>query len=303
MHEIRVTVPVGRSGEVARVALAAGVRSVAVQKVYVHGPGREMEIVSAETSTPRAKAFLDSLFAEAWFDANEYSISARELRAILSQEPVSRLTEPMVEPGVDVLEDLWQLSHITPSYLGRAGSAAILLAFGMFENSAISIVVAALFLPFLSQVLAASFGLYMGDRRLALQGMAAFGVSALACLAAGAAFGALHPGPMLFTDFKGPLASFIMSCAIGAAAGLASADDAGRRYLIGVAAAVQYSVFPLWLGVCLVRGFPSATLAAGRLAAFGINIAVIGLMSAAVYAWAGMRREEVRRFRSKFKPE
>src|SRR5260370_26813951 len=74
------------------------------------------------------------------------------LRAILAQEPFSAITRPMVKPALDVLEDLWQLSHITPSYVGRAVSAAILLAYGMFENSAISIIASARVLPFLSQV-------------------------------------------------------------------------------------------------------------------------------------------------------
>ena len=301
MHEIRVTVPEGKSVDVARVALAAGISRVAVQKLYIYGPNKNMETVSAETSTPCAKSFLDALFAAPWFDPKEYSISARELRAILSEEPIDRVTRPMVEPAIDVFEDLWQLSHITPSYLGRAGSAAILLTYGMFENSAISIVVAALFLPFLSQVLAASFGLYVGDYGLARQGIAAVGVSAAFCIVAGAAFALLYPGPLLFTDFKGPLASFVISCAIGVAAGFASADDAGRRYLIGVAAAVQYSVFPVWLGVCLVRGFPEGPLVAERLGAFGVNIVTIAAMAAGAYAWAGMRREDVRQFRGKFK--
>src|SRR5437868_5438572 len=77
------------------------------------------------------------------------------------------ITRPMIEPALDVLEDLWQLSHITPSYVARATGAALLLAYGMFQNNAIAIVVAALFLPFLSQVLAVSFGLWAGDRQLA----------------------------------------------------------------------------------------------------------------------------------------
>src|SRR5260370_22055445 len=92
----------------------------------------------------------------------------------------------MVKPALDVLEDLWQLSPIPPSCVGRAVSAAILLAYGMFENSAISIIAAALFLPFLSQVLAVSLGLWMGERKLARQGIAALGLSTAICIASGA---------------------------------------------------------------------------------------------------------------------
>ncbi len=41
------------------------------------------------------------------------------------------------------------MSHVRASYLGRAAGGAILLADGVIHNSSISIVVAALFLPFL----------------------------------------------------------------------------------------------------------------------------------------------------------
>ena len=251
MHEIRVTVPEGQSRPVALLALDSGIRQVSVYNVFVHGPDQKREIVSAETSTPLAKAFIDSLLAAPWFDPEQFSLSARELRAILSSQNLREITQPMVEPALDVLEDLWQLSHLTPSYIGRACSAAILLAYGMLENSAIAIVVAALFLPFLSQVLAISFGAYAGDLGLARQGALTLGVSTAACVASGIVISLLHGGAVQFADFRGPLASLGISSVIGVAAGLASADDAGRRYLIGVAAAVQYAIFPVWLGVCV----------------------------------------------------
>ena len=149
MHEVRVTVPEGKSRDVARIALEVGIKQASIYRVYVHGPNREMEVVSAETSTPRAKLFIDALLATTWLNLAECSISARELRAILSSEPISEITYPRVEPAVDVVADLWQLSHLTSSYVGRAVAAAILVAYGMAEDSAISIVVAALFMPFL----------------------------------------------------------------------------------------------------------------------------------------------------------
>jgi hypothetical protein len=78
MHEIRVTAPTGRSTEVAQVALAVGIHRVTVQKVYVHGPNQDMEVVSTETSTPCAKAFIDALCSATWFDPAQYSLTARE---------------------------------------------------------------------------------------------------------------------------------------------------------------------------------------------------------------------------------
>src|SRR5438105_1674937 len=66
------------------------------------------------------------------------------------------LTRPMSEPFPDVIQDLWQLSHLTTSYITRAAAGAVLLATGILDNNAVAIVVAALFLPFLSEVLAVS---------------------------------------------------------------------------------------------------------------------------------------------------
>lgn len=284
MHEIRVTVKDGQSGEVARIASVAGIERVAVFKIFLTGVNEPREVVSAETSTPRAKAFIDALLSAEWFDREDCAITARELRAIFNRDRMPDITRPMVEPAMDVLEDLWQLSHITPSYIGRAGAAALLLAYGMFENSPISIVVAALFVPFLSQVLSTSFGVHARDFGLVWHGIKALGVSTAACILSGAVTALLYSGPLGFQDFKSPLVSFALSSVIGIAAGLVSADDAGRRYLIGVAAAVQYAVFPVWFGISLVRGFPEAHITAERLSTFGINVVTIAVTSGVVYA-------------------
>jgi len=299
MHEVRVSAPHGHSERVVGMALLVGISEATVYDVFVHGPDVPKHVISVETSTPRAKKFIDALFSADWFDPKHYSITTRELRSIFSSERVVDITRPMIEPGIDVLEDLWQLSHLTASYAARAAGAAILLAYGMFRNSAIAIVVAALFLPFLSNVLAISFGLWTGDRKLASQGTKALAFSTVVSIAAGAIVAWVHGGQIGFTEFQRPIVAFVISSAIGIAAGLASADDAGRRYLIGVAAAVQYAVFPVWFGTCIVLGFPAGSVIFERLAAFAVNIVTIAGTAALVYAIAGMRREEVARFRSK----
>ena len=92
---------------------------------------------------------------------------------------------------------------------------------------------AALFLPFLSQVLAVGFGAWCGDRALVRKGAAALLTSAVLAYCAGAVVAMVTGGPIRFQDFKGPLASFAISTVIGVAAGLSTADDSGRRYLIG----------------------------------------------------------------------
>jgi hypothetical protein len=301
MHEVRVRAPKGCAEAVADLALAVGIAEVCLYDVQVHGGDHRKQIVSAETSTPLAKRFIDAMFSAPWFDPGQFSITTRELRAIFSADSISRITKPMVEPALDVFEDLWQLNHITPSYVGRAAGGAILLAYGMFKNSAIAIVVAAMILPFLQQVLALAFGLWAGNWKLVRQGFLALFVSALVSISAGAVVGLISRGPLEFTDFQTPLVAFGISSVIGIAAGLSSADDAGRRYLIGVAAAVQYAVFPVWFGASLIIGFPSRSVVIERIATFSINLVTITVAAGVVYALVGMRRDEANRFRSKIK--
>jgi hypothetical protein len=251
--------------------------------------------VSVEVSTPRAKAFIDALLSSPVFNVEDCSITSRELRAIVSDKSLDELTQPMVEPAPNVIEDLWQMSHVTPSYLARAAGGAIVLAEGVIHNSSISIVVAALFLPFLPQVLAVGFGTWYGDRRLVRKGGTAVLTSAVLAYCGGLVVALFAGGPIGFQDFKGPLASFAISAVIGVVAGVSTADDAGRRYLIGVAAAVQFAVFPVWLGAASVIGLPTTAILRVRIEAFLINIITIGAAAVVSYALLGLRREELRR--------
>src|SRR3954447_12134252 len=120
MHEVRITAPVQASDRLVGLALEAGISKATVYDVFVHGPNERQHVISVEISTPQAKAFLDALFGADWLETKQYSITTRELRAIFSAELISDLTRPMIEPALDVLEDLWPLNHITPSYIGRA---------------------------------------------------------------------------------------------------------------------------------------------------------------------------------------
>lgn len=296
MHEVRATVPVDRSAAIARIALHAGIASVSVYEIFVHGPERRMHVVSAECSTPKAKAFIDALLSSPDFDSEECSLSSRELRALINGEPLAKITPPMIEPVPDIIEDLWQMSHVTASYIGRGAGGAILLADGVIRNSPISIVVAALFLPFLSQVLAVGFGLWCGDRGLVRKGATALLTSGMLGYGAGIIVALLTGGPIAFQDFKGPLASFAVSAVIGAAAGLSTADDTGRRYLIGVAAAVQFAIFPVWLGAATILGIPARSVVMSHLASFFINVFTISAAAVTAYALLGLRKAEMQRF-------
>ena len=217
-------------------------------------------LFSVETSTPKARALTEALMNAGALTNTGFTLTSREVRAIVSDAPVESVTKPMSEPFPDVVQDLWQLSHVTWSYLGRALSGAILLGSGIIEDNPIAIVVSALFLPFLAQVLAVGVGLWSGDRKLALHGLKAVGASIALGFIGGLVVAAVEGGPIGFHGFKGPLSSFAISAVIGVTAGLSSADDTGRRYLIGVAAAVQLAVFPVWLGAATVIGIPDHEL-------------------------------------------
>ncbi len=284
MHEIRATVPPDCVPEVARLAHAAGIDRVSVSEVFVHGPGVQRRLLSAETSTPKARAFVDALLRSPALATADLTVSSREVRAIVSHEPASSLTCPMSEPFPDVIQDLWQLSHVTTSYAARAAAGAILLATGVIENSSVAIVTAALFLPFLAPVLAVSFGLWVRERRLIWQGLRALLVSTVLALAAGAAVAWIEGGPIRYAGFKSPLTSFAVSAVLGITAGLSNADDTGRRYLIGVAAAVQFAIFPVWFGAALVLGPPSPGILYPRLLSFAINLLTISLSALAAFA-------------------
>jgi Domain of unknown function (DUF389) len=283
MHEIRATLPAEHVVTAARLAHEAGIPSVAVSDVYLHGPEEGRKIVSVETSTPRARAFVDALLGSASLKGVDYSLTSRELRAIVSGEDILELTRPMSEPFPDVIQDLWQLSHLTVSYVARAAAGGVLMATGILDDNPVAIVLAALFLPFLAEVLAVSFGLWSRDRRLISRGLRAVVVSTVLAFAAGAAVAVIQGGPIHFTAFKSPLSSFAISAVIGITAGLSNADDTGRRYLIGVAASVQLAIFPVWLGAAIILGLPDG-LVWTRLESFLINLVTISLAAVAAFA-------------------
>jgi hypothetical protein len=293
MHEIRVHCPQGQGARVAGLAVGSGIQHCSTQPVRLYGPERDADLFSAEVATPQAKRLLDDLFATEWFNLREFSVSTREIRALASDASLDQATQPMPEPALDVLEDLWQLTHVTPSYVVRAIAASLLLADGLMRNDPVEIVVAVLFLPYLSQILAVALGAWCRRNTLARLGVLALSVSTIASIAGGALVAALHDAPMAYAGFRPPLVNLAFSVVIGVTAGLCSADDTGRRYLINVAAAVQVGVFPVWFGIGLVDGFPSAAVIGERVGLFFASIGTIALSAVLAYAWAGMRRGQV----------
>src|SRR5882724_6812329 len=139
MHEIRATVLPDLVPEAARLARQAGIERVTVAEVFVHGPDARRSLVSVETSTPKARAFVTTFLESEALMKHDSSLTSRELRAIVDGSDLDELTRPMSEPFPDVIQDLWQLSHVTTSYLGRAVAGAILLTTGIIDDNAVAI--------------------------------------------------------------------------------------------------------------------------------------------------------------------
>jgi hypothetical protein len=220
MHEIRATMQPEHVAEAARLAHASGIERVAIADVYIDRPNVRRQVVSVEASTPKARLFVEAVLGSPVLTGTDYSLTSRELRAIVDGTDLAELTMPMSEPFPDVIQDLWQLSHITASYIGRAAAGGFLLATGIIDNNAVAIVVAALFLPFLAEVLAVGFGIWSRDRRLIRRGLTAIAISTLLAFDGGLIVAALMGGPIRFEGFKSPLPSFAISALIGITAGL-----------------------------------------------------------------------------------
>lgn len=303
MRLVRVKTPEGKGAEVARLAVESGVPQASVFQVEVYGQGGKREVkdlVDVGTSTPAAKAFIDALVAAPFFDVGEYSIDVRQPRTVVSKEGQREVTRPIVIPETDVLEELWQFSHVTRSFVGRMFIGALLLSYGMMKDNLLLMIAGLLFLPLLPLLLSIGFGALTRQWRLAGQGAFALVVATALIVAGGAVVGYVTGPPLYYNRFSTMLTAAVISAAVGVAAGLATADDVGRRELIGLAATAQVALIPAWLGISLVIGFDPIEVVtqspAGRMLTFLVIVATIIVTSLVTYAALGMRGRGLGRF-------
>jgi len=136
MRQITITAPQGTAQEIAEIAFAVGISEVTIgEKRILIASGSEVvkDSIEMDVGTPLAKAFLDAFTSKPFFNRDTFSIAVRQPRAIISREPLSILTRPLVEPSVDVFEELWQFSQVTYGFVGRILIGALLLAYGLVE--------------------------------------------------------------------------------------------------------------------------------------------------------------------------
>jgi hypothetical protein len=292
MRQITITAPPGSASEVARIAFAVGIPevSVAVKRILEpSGSETVKDSIEMDVGTPLAKAFMDEFTSAPFFTVDKFSIAVRQPRALVSRERLSLLARPLVAPSVDIFEELWQFSHVTYGFVGRIWLGALLLAYGLVKFRLLFMIAGLLFIPLLPLMLSVGFGLWAHQWRLAAQGLFSLGTAILLLVVGGVTVGLLTGPPVQYTDFNSLGTGFLISLAVGVAAALATADDVGRREMIGLAATAQIAIIPAWLGSCLVLGFPvaDATRPSQRVLALLLNI--IAIIIAALFTYAAIR--------------
>lgn len=301
MRLVKVTTPEGKGREVAQIAFDAGISQVTLSQDQIlksDGSSETKDSVDVKTATDKGKAFIDEVMAAPFFNTREYSIDIRQPRSVVSSDKPARLTWPLAEPTVDIFEELWQFSQVTPGFIGRFLIAAMLLAYGMIEYNLLLMIAGLLFMPLLPPLLGVGFGLWTREFRLTAQGLFAFVVAIALAVAGGAIVAAITNPPLRYNEFSGILTGLLISLVVGIAAGLATVDDVGRREMIGLAATAQIAIIPVWFGISLVFGFPALDEGkpSQRALSFLINTVAIILTAFITYALARMRGDALKGF-------
>lgn len=297
MRLVTVKTPQGQGQAVADLALRHGIQQAAVHQVYVHGPNKSKDVVEVETATPTAKAFIDALLAAPFFNTDEYSISVRAPRTIVSSESTRELTKPVIAPTTDIIEELWQFNHITFSLVGRLVAAGLLLAYGMLQDNLLTMIAGLLFLPLLPMLMATSLGGLSRYGRLARQGVVALLLGLGLLVLTGAGVAVVAKGPLGYNRFNSLPVTFLLALIVGVAATLAQVDDTGRRELIGLALASQLALPTTWLGLALGLGGSELAQAPERLLGLVVTLGTHLVVMTAMYAlmrvkagpWQGVR--------------
>jgi hypothetical protein len=301
MRQITITGPQGSANEVAKIAFAAGISDVTiVEKRLLNASGSDTvkDSIEMETGTPLAKAFLDDFTSRPFFTRDKFAIAVRQPRALISKERLSILARPLVEPSVDVFEELWQFSQVTYGFVGRILIGGLLLAYGLVEYQLLLIIAGLLFIPLLPLMLSVGFGLWTRQWKLAAQGLFSLAIAVVLLSLGGVIVALIANSPVRYSEFNSLGIGLLISCAVGVAAGLATVDDVGRREMIGLAATAQIAIIPTWLGLCSRLGFPTSAgpTVSRRLLGLLLNVIAIVITSLITYALLGVNGSALRCF-------
>jgi len=301
MRQVTVSSPEGKGVDVARVAFGVGISEVSLNKVRrlsADGSETAKDRIEIETGTALAKAFIDKLTIASFFDREHYTVAVRQPRSIISGERLRTLIWPLVEPSTDLFEELWQFCQVTYGFIGRIYLGAVLLALGLIEYRLLFMIAGLLFIPLLPLMLGVGFGVWTRQWRLVGQAIFALAVAIALLVAGGVTVALLSNPPLRYLESNSLLTGLLISVVVGIAAGLATADDVGRREMIGLAATAQVAIIPAWFGICFVFGFPvvDSSSPSQRLLSLLMNIAIIIIASALTYAALRVKGASLRVF-------
>lgn len=300
MRLITVRAPKGHGQKVASLAFKADIARVSLHEataLLADSTTKAEDVVEIETATPKGKQFIETLMNASFYNPGTYSFTVRHPESVFASEPPEEETHPIIRPTTDVYEELWQFTKVTVSLVGRVFLSSLLLAYGMREGYMPLIIAGLLFLPYHHHMLGMALAGSILEWRFFRQGLYAFLVSTLCITAAGAVVALLMEPHIKFTEFSASyLVSFLLSMIIGIAAGLGSADDAGRRELIGLAATAHISVYPAWFGMKFIFGFDPADKPIEFLLIFLMDVATLTLFAAITYKLMKMHGAGIRRF-------
>ncbi len=302
MRQVTVTAPEGKGSEVAEIAFSVGIRNVSLNSIRAlksDEPERRKDHIEIETATHLAKAFVEKLASSSFFNTEEYAIILRQPRSIYSRRDIRSLTRPFVEPTSDLFQELWQFSQITLGFVGRIYIGAVLLAFGIVDFRLLFMIAGLLFIPLLPLMLGIGFSLLTRQWRLLAQSFLALLTATILMAAGGVTVAFFSHAPIRYLEANSLLTGFVISLAVGVAAGLATTDDVGRREMIGLAATAQVAIVPTWFGLAMVLGLPANDAASAKQRAMSllINVGGIVIASFTTYAALRMRGDSLRAFK------
>ena len=122
MRRIKIQTHERHLDKIKRIAFAAGIESISIHNVEKHRSTGETETIlvfEVETSTPQGRDLVARLIADDFFDPQETTFTVRQGRSIVSRANIANITYPLAEPSTDLLEELWQSSHLTLGLIGR----------------------------------------------------------------------------------------------------------------------------------------------------------------------------------------
>src|SRR5215217_3472122 len=105
MRLVMVAAPEGTGIDVARLAFSVEIETVSHRQVLnrkISGETETKDVVDMETSTPKAKRFIDALLLAPFYKQEDFTISIRQPRAIISGQSLDELTKPLPAPSLDI---------------------------------------------------------------------------------------------------------------------------------------------------------------------------------------------------------